>query len=83
MQPYPVTTGKYAFLSANPGPRTPDASAVNNAAVTSGITPGRFSISNPMVWLLGIGAVTIGLVGASTHVRAGSFKASVSAGKSD
>lgn len=72
---------KWASISAIGQPRTADASAVTNAAVTGGGKPGRLDIDNPVVWLVGIGAVTLGLVAASTHVRVGAFRASVSAGK--
>lgn len=56
-----------------------DTSGAANGAVTSGQLA-THSIENPMVWLIGIGAVTLGLVAFSTHVRIGAFKASASAG---
>lgn len=49
----------------------------------AGVSPqaGRFSPDNPMFWVLVIGGCTFGLIGVSTHLRLGPFKASGSAGK--
>lgn len=58
-----------------------DDQGVANGAVTTGSSHvTRYGASNPALWLLGIGAVTIGLVAFSTNVRVGSFRASVSGG---
>jgi len=58
-----------------------DVSAISGSAVTTGDAHlGSMSAENPMVWLVGIGAVTLGLVAFSTHVRVGKFSASASAG---
>lgn len=54
------------------------ASAITAAAVTSGNAPGRLSLENPVIWLVGIGAATLGLIAVSTHARVGPLKASVS-----
>lgn len=54
----------------------------SNGAVTAGGLTSRFDVDNPMLWLFGIAAVTLGLVGASTSARLGPVRASVSAGKS-
>jgi hypothetical protein len=58
-----------------------DVSAISGSAVTTGDHhQGNLSAENPMVWLVGIGAVTLGLVAFSTHVRIGKFSASATAG---
>lgn len=58
-----------------------DVSAVSSSAVTTNDSHlGSLNADNPMVWLVGIGAVTLGLVAFSTHVRIGKFSASASAG---
>lgn len=44
--------------------------------------PGRASPDNPLFWWGALLAVTLGLVGASTHLRVGPFKVATSAGKS-
>ena len=36
---------------------------------------------HPLFWFAGFAAVTLGLIGASTHLRVGPFRADVSAGK--
>jgi len=69
-------------LTLSPAPPPgPIGSGVHNGAVTgsrmSGLDP-----DNPMLWLLGIAAVTLGLIGATTSVRFGPFRASASAGSS-
>lgn len=40
-----------------------------------------WSHENALFWFAAFGAVTFGLIGASTHLRVGPFKAAVSAGK--
>jgi hypothetical protein len=58
-----------------------DVSAAANGAVgAASTTANQLGIENPMLWLVGIGAVTLGLVAFSTHVRVGKFAASASAG---
>lgn len=49
----------------------------------SGILPAqsRFHPDHPMFWFGAVLLVTVGLVGGSTHLRVGPFKASVGAGK--
>lgn len=56
-----------------------DVSAAAAGAVTTARRAGG-TVENPMMWLLGIGAVTLGLVAFSTSVRVGSFHAAASAG---
>jgi len=56
-----------------------DVHAAANGAVTTANQTGQ-NIDNPMLWLVGIGAVTLGLVAFSTHVRIGKFSAAVTAG---
>lgn len=70
---------KYNF-DAHPA-YTPDASGIGGAVTTAESHSTSINIDNPLVWLVGIGAVTLGLVAFSTHVRVGSFNASVSGGK--
>jgi hypothetical protein len=62
-------------------PMTADVSGLDNAVTPSHAGRGQLDPDNPMLWLLGIGAVTLGLVAASTHVRVGPVTASLSAGK--
>jgi hypothetical protein len=59
----------------------PGTGSSNGATVTGGLTS-RLNSENPLLWLFGIGAVTLGLVAASTSLRVGPVRASVSAGKS-
>lgn len=60
-------------------PQGADNSGAANGAVT-GINAnlGQLGPTNPALWLLGIGAITLGLVAFSTHVRVGGVSASVS-----
>lgn len=59
----------------------PASTGLDNAVTPSNVGRGQLDPENPMLWLLAIGAVTLGLVAASTHVRVGPVSASVSAGK--
>lgn len=59
---------------------TDPSAAANGAVTTVNSHVGRLDADNPMLWLIGIGAVTLGLVAFSTHVRVGKFTASVSGG---
>lgn len=61
-------------------PLTHDVHAASVGAVTHAAQKVG-SLDNPMLWLLGIGAVTIGLVAVSTSVRIGPLHASLSGGK--
>lgn len=61
-------------------PPGPVGSGVHNGAVT-GSRMGRLDAENPMLWLVGLGAVTLGLIAASTSVRLGPLRVSASAGK--
>jgi len=72
-----IGTAKYAMPPS--APYSADQSAAANGAVHTAHQLGR-GVENPMVWLVGIGAVTIGLVAFSTNVRVGKFSASVAAG---
>jgi hypothetical protein len=74
-----MTNLGYAKYGMGPLPSaaaaTPIGSGVNNGAVTSdGI--GRFSADSPMLWLLGIGAATLGLIAVNTSIKVGKFHAS-------
>jgi hypothetical protein len=40
-----------------------------------------FHPDNPIFWAIGLGALTLGLIAASTQIRVGKAKVSVSAGK--
>lgn len=58
-----------------------DVSAAANGAMTTVASHGSgHSVGNPMIWLLGIGAVTLGLVSFSTHVGDGKISASAKIG---
>jgi hypothetical protein len=62
-------------------PLHPDESAAANGLVTSrNAHVGSANAENPFVWLLGIGAFTLGLIGFSTHVRVANIRAGVDAG---
>lgn len=74
-------TSKYGMPTLMPATATPGAGASNGSVSTERSFTGRLDPENPMVWLVGIGAVTLGLVAASTSVRFGPVRASVSAGK--
>lgn len=54
--------------------------AANGAVSTSAANVGTVNPDNPMLWLFGIGALTIGLIGVSTHVRVGTLRAGFDAG---
>lgn len=54
-------------------------SGVSNGAITADAKR-LLDPDNPLLWLLGIGAVTLGLVGLSTSARVGPLRASASAG---
>lgn len=60
----------------------PQVAPVTVQAVPAGVTPGALSPANPVVWLAGIAAVTVGLVAVSGSVRLGRAKVAVTAGKS-
>lgn len=60
----------------------PHVAPVTAQAVPAGVAPAALSPSNPMVWLAGIAAVTVGLVAVSGSVRLGRAKVSASVGKS-
>lgn len=49
----------------------------------TGILPASSPIhpDHPLFWFAAFAAVTLGLIGGSTHLRVGPFKASASAGK--
>lgn len=55
-------------------------SAANGAVTTASSNVAQVGVDNPMLWLFGIGAVTLGLIAFSTHVRVGKFSASVTGG---
>jgi hypothetical protein len=68
---YGMETGPLAVVPGAVG------AGVHNGSVTSdGI--GRFSADSPMLWLLGIGAATLGLIAANTSIKVGKFHASAS-----
>jgi hypothetical protein len=57
---------------------TPDASALHVGNVSpSGDASSTLSPSEPLLWLLGLGAVLFGLVSVSTSARIGPLKAAV------
>jgi len=72
--------GAASSLTLAPAGAVPGQGA-SNGAVTN-LPFGKLDPDNPMLWLVGIGAVTLGLVFASTSIRVGPLRASVSAGKS-
>jgi len=68
-------TAKYN-LAALPS-ASPDASSLNTAAVTTPADSAGLSASNPMVWLVALGAATLGLVSFSTSASLVPLSASV------
>jgi len=56
----------------------PDASPLHSMPAMGAEGASGFSPDNPMLWLVGIGAVLLGLVGFSTSGHVGPLKASVS-----
>lgn len=72
----------YSKYGMNAAPYGADVSGAANGAVNTlaSASTGKLNVDNPMLWLFGIGAVTLGLVAFSTHVRVGKFNASVSGG---
>lgn len=73
---------KYGAPGLTLAPQGMPTTGSSNGAVTAGGLTSRIDGDNPMLWLFGIGAVTLGLVAASTSLRVGPVRASVSAGKS-
>lgn len=56
-----------------------DAAILHGSALTTAPSPvGRLDPENPMIWLVGLGALTLGLVAFSTSVKLGPLKASIS-----
>jgi hypothetical protein len=75
---------KYGMHNLTLAPAPSDAnigSGASNGAVVTHPALGRLNPENPMLWLLGIGAVTLGLIGATTSVRFGPIRGSASVGK--
>lgn len=56
-------------LGAYPATSRDESAAAIGAVTGAAANVGAMSPDNPAVWLLGIGAVTIGLVAFSTHFR--------------
>jgi hypothetical protein len=54
--------------------------AANGAVTTRDSHVASVNAENPFVWLFGLGALTLGLVAFSTHVRVGNIRAGVDAG---
>lgn len=69
---------KYGLATGQPLSR--DQHAASNSAVTT-TGPAGLSLENPLLWLVGLGAVTIGLAAVSVSGRIGPIKASISGGK--
>lgn len=68
---YGMETGPLAVVAG------PVSAGVHNGSVTSdGV--GRFSADSPMLWLLGIGAATLGLIAVNTSIKVGKFHAAAS-----
>lgn len=57
------------------------AAPTQTAAMTDDDTMGRFSLSNPLVWLGAFAAITVGAASLAGSVRLGKVKVSASAGK--
>ena len=76
---YHIGVAKYGMPDDQP--HGSDVSGAANGAVT-GVNShlAGMGVHNPATWLVGIGAVTLGLVAFSTSARVGKFSASVSGG---
>jgi hypothetical protein len=74
-----VLTGGAKYGLSAMQPLTKDLHAASNGAVQA--AQSSTAAENPLVWLVGIGALTLGLVAVSTSVRIGPLRASASAGK--
>lgn len=80
-----VGVTKYGMLGLAQPPAAPGAPAASNGAVTASVAKpegwrGVLSLSQPEGWVIGIGAVMLGLIAASTSIRVGKFKVSADAG---
>lgn len=72
-----------SFVSNSPPPQSPTASVLPNAAGPSHADSRHvLSPSDPLFWALAVGGLAVGLMYASTTVRIGPVRASVSAGSS-
>lgn len=73
---------KYGMPQLTSVGSAPVAVGASNGAVTTGPGPHRFlDPESPELWLVGIGAVMLGLIAVSTSVRVGPVRLSGSAGK--
>jgi hypothetical protein len=74
---------KYGMPSLAPATATlPVAQGASNGAVTTGAATRRFlDPESPELWLVGLGAVMLGLIAVSTSVRVGPVRLAASAGK--
>lgn len=84
--PSSIGAAKYGMLDLAQ-PAAPAAPAASNGAVTTGdrITGSSgwrevLSPSTAEMWVIGIGAVMLGLIAVSTSVRIGKFRAELGAG---
>jgi hypothetical protein len=72
---------KYGMhLTLAPSDQTVGGAGASNGAVTGG-AKALLDPENPMLWLLGIGAATLGLIAFNTSVRVGPVHASGGIGK--
>lgn len=72
--------GKYNMPRRAPVSGDAAAAGTSGAVTTVLSRAGSHKADDPMVWLFGLAAVTVGLVAFSTHVRVGKVNASLSAG---
>lgn len=72
---------KYGMPTLAPTTATAGAGAHNGVVATEHAFTGKLDPENPMLWLVGIGAVTLGLVAASTSVRVGPVRIAGAVGK--
>lgn len=74
--------GKYGMSSFPAQSATPLAAAVSNGAMAHGsVHPPVLSAQSPILWIVGIGALTFGFIAVSTSVRIGPLRLSADAGK--
>lgn len=78
----PVGAAKYGMTPQAAEMTSPDLpfTGASNGAVTGKHARKFLDATNPELWLVGIGAATLGLIAVSTSVRVGPLHLSASAG---
>lgn len=75
-----LATAKYGMPAAGPtGPATAPPPAASNGALTTGAA-GKL-VDDPAVWLVGLAAVMLGLIGVNSSLRVGPLHGEIGVGK--